>query len=178
MESVAGLSIRGKRSSVHWVPLTKSSVTTSTRLQRADFFASKSLTAILKSSVTTCTHLYRAVSFASFYSLEAGSSVISEYLGGYRYGWMNVLYIDACKVECDKSDYESTTMIHKYIFKWHHYIYLRRKILISITYSTFLFLFFFLRVQQFCQSFLFGKKKATILIWYDQETLVEWRLLN
>ena len=33
---------------VHWVPLTMSSVTTSTLLQQADFFASKSLTAMLK----------------------------------------------------------------------------------------------------------------------------------
>ena len=42
---------------VHWVPLTTSSITTSSRLQPPGFFASKSLTAMLKSSVATSTHL-------------------------------------------------------------------------------------------------------------------------
>ena len=46
----------------HWVPLTTSSVTSSTRLERADFFATKSLTVMLKSSVTTTTHLKQATS--------------------------------------------------------------------------------------------------------------------
>ena len=42
---------------VHWVPLTTNSVTTSTRLQQADFFVSKSLTAMLNvrlSQVPAC----------------------------------------------------------------------------------------------------------------------------
>ena len=43
---------------VHWVPLTASSVTTNTRLQRAGYFISlKSLTAMLRSSVITSMHL-------------------------------------------------------------------------------------------------------------------------
>ena len=56
---VKSLAVKGNRSvfiassQVHWVPLTTSSVTTSTCLQRVDFFDSKSLTAMLKSSVTT-----------------------------------------------------------------------------------------------------------------------------
>ena len=53
---------------IHWVPLRKSLVITSTRLQQADSFASILLTAMLKSSFTTSTLPQRAVFFASFFS--------------------------------------------------------------------------------------------------------------
>ena len=51
-------SVYGTNNNTHvpWVLFTASSVTTSNRLQRADFFASKSLTAMLKSFVTTSTY--------------------------------------------------------------------------------------------------------------------------
>ena len=42
---------------IYWVPLTMSSVTASTQLYWADFFASHSLTAMLKRMITTSTHL-------------------------------------------------------------------------------------------------------------------------
>ena len=56
-----------RRYSIHWVPFTTRSVT-STGLLRLHFFAWKSLTTMLKCSVTTNTHLQRAVSLASFYT--------------------------------------------------------------------------------------------------------------
>ena len=45
-----------------------SSVSTITRLQCADLFASKSLNAVVKSSVTTRTHLHEQFGFASFFT--------------------------------------------------------------------------------------------------------------
>ena len=53
---------------LQWVPLTTSSVTTSTCLKWTDSFASKSLTAILKNSVNTNTLQQRAIFFASICS--------------------------------------------------------------------------------------------------------------
>ena len=46
----------------------KTNTVTSIRSEKADFFPSKSLTAMLKSSVTTSTRLQGEVSFVSFYS--------------------------------------------------------------------------------------------------------------
>ena len=56
---------------IQWVSFTTSSVTTEhTQLLPADFFASKSLIAMLSSSVIMGTSTYKgAVSYASFYSL-------------------------------------------------------------------------------------------------------------
>ena len=55
---------------IHWVPLRMSSVgsTISTRLQQADSFASKLLTAILKISVIISTLLQLTVFFTVFFS--------------------------------------------------------------------------------------------------------------
>ena len=56
---------------IHWFPLKTSFVLASSRLQWADYNASKSLTAMLKRSVTTSTLLQRVVFFASICQLYA-----------------------------------------------------------------------------------------------------------
>ena len=148
-----------------------SSVTTSTRLQRANFFASNSLTAMLKSYSYNKHPLITNSFFCIFLLIGSGIqcnfwiswiwlSLWMDECVGHRCVWSGVRQVRLRIHHDDTQVHFQVTSLHLLPTENPHLHHI----------FNFLFLFFFLRVQQFCQSFLFGKKKATIPIWCDMTT--------